>query len=146
MQNVCVACHSPAFTKAFYTQYDNVIDLYNEKFAVPARDIMLALKKEGKIISAPFDDKIEWTFFELWHHEGRRARMGASMQGPDYTQWHGFYEVAKHFYFKFIPEAEELSPCITARFVKGKHHEWRKGMTKAQIQQMLDFYQTRYGK
>jgi hypothetical protein len=145
MQNVCAACHGPDFTKSFYTQYDNIIGLYNEKFAVPARDIMLALKKEGKITSTPFDDKIEWTFFELWHHEGRRARMGASMQGPDYTQWHGFYEVAKHFYFKFIPEAEKLSPGLTERFVKGKHHQWRKGMTKAQIQQMLDFYQKRYG-
>ncbi len=31
------------------------------------------------------------------------------MQGPDFTQWHGFYEAAKHFYFKFLPEAEALS-------------------------------------
>jgi len=30
------------------------------------------------------------------------------MMGPDFTQWHGFYEVAKHFYTKFIPEAEDL--------------------------------------
>ena len=70
--------------------------------------------------------------------------MGASMQGPNYTQWHGFYEVVKHFYFKFLPEAEELSPGIEAQFVKGPDHERRKGMNKAQIQKMLDFYQKRY--
>ena len=28
--------------------------------------------------------------------------------GPDYTHWHGTYEVAKHFYVKYIPELEEL--------------------------------------
>jgi hypothetical protein len=28
--------------------------------------------------------------------------------GPDYTHWHGTYEVAKHFYSEFIPELEEL--------------------------------------
>jgi DNA primase len=28
--------------------------------------------------------------------------------GPDYTHWHGTYEVAKHFYSHYIPELEEL--------------------------------------
>jgi hypothetical protein len=28
--------------------------------------------------------------------------------GPDYTHWHGTYEVAKHFYGTFVPELEEL--------------------------------------
>lgn len=30
------------------------------------------------------------------------------MMGPDYTHWHGTYEVAKHFYSKYVPELEEL--------------------------------------
>ena len=30
------------------------------------------------------------------------------MMGPDYTHWHGTYEIAKHFYSEFIPELEEL--------------------------------------
>ncbi len=145
MKKVCAACHSPVFTDSFYKQYDNVIRLYNDKFAKPALNIMNALKKTGKVSSTPFDDKIEWTFFELWHHEGRRARMGASMQGPDFTQWHGFYEVAKHFYTKFLPEAEELSPGIGDKFVKGPDHAWRKGLSKAQIPKMLSFYEKRYG-
>ena len=25
---------------------------------------------------------------EIWHHEGRVARHGASMMAPDYTHWH----------------------------------------------------------
>jgi hypothetical protein len=34
--------------------------------------------------------------------------MGASMMGPDYTQWHGNFEVADRFYTEFVPELEEL--------------------------------------
>ena len=51
-----------------------------------------------------FDDRIEWDYFYLWHHEGRRARMGASMNAPDYAHWHGMYEVAEDFYQKLVPE------------------------------------------
>ena len=28
--------------------------------------------------------------------------------GPDYTHWHGTYEVGKHFYTKMIPKLETL--------------------------------------
>jgi hypothetical protein len=30
------------------------------------------------------------------------------MMAPDYTHWHGTYDLAKHFYTEFIPEIEEL--------------------------------------
>ncbi len=30
------------------------------------------------------------------------------MMGPDFTHWHGTYEVAKHFYTEFIPLLQEL--------------------------------------
>jgi hypothetical protein len=30
------------------------------------------------------------------------------MMGPDWTQWHGNYEVGKHWYGKYLPEIEEL--------------------------------------
>jgi hypothetical protein len=56
-----------------------------------------------------FDEHIEWTWFYLWHHEGRRARHGASMMAPDYAHWHGMYEVAERFYQELIPEARELA-------------------------------------
>ena len=65
--------------------------------------LVAPLKKPVK-----FSNKIDFIWFELWHHEGRRARHAASMQGPDYTHWHGTYEIAKHFYTKFVPELEHL--------------------------------------
>ena len=96
------------YVNNFYYQYDNQVYLYNEKFGKPALALMNTLSAVGLITTIPFDDKIEWTYFFLWHHEGRRARMGASMMGPDYTQWHGNFEVADRFYMEFVPEVKEL--------------------------------------
>lgn len=106
MVNVCLNCHNKDFTDAFYKQYDGLIDLYHEKFAKPG----LALYQAAKPLLKPaqFSNPVDFTWYEIWHHEGRRARHGASMMGPDYTHWHGTYEVAKHFYSHYIPELEEL--------------------------------------
>ena len=83
--------------------------MYNEKFAKPATEIMKLVRK-NKLLENPasFSNEIEWIYWELWHHEGRRVRHGAAMMGPDYTWWHGAYDVAHSFYFKLIPEARKL--------------------------------------
>lgn len=108
MQNVCKQCHTKAYIENFYIQYDNEVNLYNEKYAKPAKEIRTTMKGNGMLTAMNFDDKIEWTYFLLWHHEGRRARMGAAMMGPDYTQWHGNFEVAERMYTEFIPEVKEM--------------------------------------
>jgi len=109
MLAVCANCHGSAFAEGHFYQYDALVNLYDEKFAKPAGEIM-KIVREQKLLENPasFGNKIEWTYWELWHHEGRRARHGAAMMGPDYTWWHGIYEVAQHFYFKMIPEAREF--------------------------------------
>jgi hypothetical protein len=129
MQNVCFQCHTRDYVQNFYYQYDNEVHLYNEKFGKPAMALMKSLSTEGLITSIPFDDKIEWTFFFLWHHEGRRARMGAAMMGPDYTQWHGNFEVADRFYMEMVPEVEEL---IDEARIHGKTTQAR------QVETLLD--------
>ncbi len=108
MKDVCSHCHSPDYVNAFYKQYDDFIVLYNEKFAKPGEAIMKELKAQQLLSKTEFDEEIEWTWFYLWHHEGRRARHGASMMAPDYTHWHGMFEVADRFYMKLIPQAREL--------------------------------------
>ncbi len=109
MKQVCVACHGKAFADGHYYQFDAVVRLYNQKFAIPAGEIM-QIVNDKKLLEYPagFANKIEWTYWELWHHEGRRVRHGASMMGPDYTWWHGMYDVAQHFYFKLLPEARKF--------------------------------------
>ena len=106
MQDVCEACHTEDYVNNFYIQYDSMIDLYNNKYAIPGKALMAAAKPLLK--KAKFSNKVEWTWFELWHHEGRRARMATSMMAPDYTHWHGTYDLAKHWYTKFVPQLEDL--------------------------------------
>ncbi len=108
MKDVCTNCHSSGYVDAFYKQYDDFVMLYNTKYANPGKKLMAALKSNGLISKPNFDDKIEWTWFFLWHHEGRRARHGASMMAPDYAHWHGTYEVADRWYNEMIPEAREI--------------------------------------
>ncbi len=108
MKKVCVACHTSTWTNNFYKQFDGVVELYNEKFAKPGLSLMNFLKEEKLLSETSFDERIEWTWFLLWHHEGRRSRHGAAMMAPDYVQWHGLFEVAHRFYIELIPEFEEV--------------------------------------
>ena len=109
MKEVCTVCHTPNYVDNFYVQYDGVINLYNSKFGEPGGELMKVLYDNNLISPMKFDDKVEWTWWEIWHHEGRRARHGVSMMAPDYTHWHGMYEVAKHWYTKFITELKEVA-------------------------------------
>ncbi len=152
MVNVCRNCHAEPFVTGFYRQFDDLVVLYNDKFARPATTIMQELKKAGKLTPAPFDEHLEWIYWELWHHEGRRARHGASMSGPDYAWWHGMYDVAKNFYLEFIPEVKHVAGEPLATQLLDKHvfsqpgHRWLKeGMSKEQLQKIQEFYRQRYG-
>lgn len=109
MKEVCSHCHTLDYVNAFYKQYDDFIVLYNEKFAKPGTAIMKALLENQLRTKADFDEEIEWSWYYLWHHEGRRARHGASMFAPDYAHWHGMYEVAERFYMQVIPQAREMT-------------------------------------
>ncbi len=136
MEDVCAACHNENFTDNFFIQYEGLLDLYTEKYAKPGLALYNAAKPlmrkdaDGKNIK--FAEPIDFTWFEIWHHEGRRARHGASMMAPDYTHWHGTYDLAKHFYTKFIPEIEEL-------IERGEHSGDRKQEKSAKkLQKLLD--------
>ncbi len=96
MKEVCLSCHSDGWAEGYYFQLDNAIALYNEEYYKPVKKALDELYALGILTKKSFDEEIEYTWFEYWHHEGRRARMGAAMMGPDFAQWHGFYELAKH--------------------------------------------------
>jgi hydroxylamine dehydrogenase len=152
MKDVCASCHAGGQIEGFYKQFDDLVVMYNDKFARPATAIMNELYKANKLTAAQMDEQLEWTYYELWHHEGRRARHGASMSGPDYAWWHGIYEVAQHFYFKFLPQVKQVAGDQLYAELMDKHvysqpgHRWLKeGMSKEQLQKIQDFYKDRYG-
>ncbi len=106
MQQVCLSCHDQHWVDNFYTQYDSLIEMYNQKFGKPAKDLYTLA--QPLLSPVQFSNKLDWSYYELWHHEGRRARHGASMMGADFTHWLGTYEIAKRFYSEFVPELRRL--------------------------------------
>lgn len=91
MQSVCLECHSQTFSDRLYENADKVVLSGNGNIKV-AQGIIKKLKQEKLIPATPFSSSFDFKGFEIWHHEGRRMRFGAFMNGPDYVQWHGIYE------------------------------------------------------
>ncbi|MHC4753323.1 MAG: multiheme c-type cytochrome, partial [Planctomycetota bacterium] len=96
METICLACHSPAWTKGHFTRFDAVVANYNDNYYKPMKKLIDELY-EKKLLDQEknLDEKLEIDMYELWHNEGRRARFGAAMMAPDYAWWHGFYELKK---------------------------------------------------
>jgi hydroxylamine dehydrogenase len=108
MKTVCLQCHAQQWTDAHFTNLDQVVSNYNEQYYKPIKQVIDSLYKSGLLSNRSyFDEDLEWEFYEFWHHEGRRARMGAAMMAPDYAWWHGFYEL-KHRFNTINQRAEEL--------------------------------------
>ena len=98
MEAVCLQCHSETWTRGHFANLDEVIRNYNETYYRPIKNLIDGLYQAGRLSTARyFDEDLEWEFYEFWHHEGRRARMGAAMMAPDYAWWHGFYELKRRF-------------------------------------------------
>ncbi len=108
MKEICLQCHGRDWTDSHYEKMDKVVEEYNEVYFKPAKKMLDDLY-EKKLLdeSRFFDERLEVEYYELWHHEGRRARMGAAMMAPDYSWWHGFYECKKR-YNNYMEEAREL--------------------------------------
>jgi hypothetical protein len=108
MKNVCRACHGDSWIDDFYHGFDQAVQDYNEVYFKPAKDKLEELYEKGLLDKTKFfDERLEVDFYELWHHEGRRARMGAMMMAPDYAWWHGFYECKLRF-ANYMEEANHL--------------------------------------
>jgi len=106
MQNVCLACHSNNFVDTFYENGDALVESINDW--VRLSDAMMQPLRDNRLLTAqPFDEPIDYLHFELWHHWGRTAKFGAWMQGADYVQWHGAYEI--------LSDLAELREEVNAR-------------------------------
>lgn len=129
MKVVCLECHGKGFVNGFMDQFDDVVELYNDKFGRPAQAIMAELYNKGLLTPTPFDDPIEFTYWELWHDEGTRARHGAAMASANHTWWEGMYVVSRNFYSKFLPQvravAGEQAEALIEKYVTSQDgHKW----------------------
>ncbi|MCA9935810.1 MAG: nitrate reductase [Ardenticatenaceae bacterium] len=92
MQSVCSECHNGNFIDDLYADGDAIVEQVNT-WVAESDQIVAPLVENGLMTAEPFDESIDFVYFNLWHHWGRTAKFGAWMQGPDYTQWHGAYEL-----------------------------------------------------
>ncbi len=108
MKAVCQQCHGKQWVDNHYVKLDKVVEEYNNVYFKPAKEMLDKLYSKGLLDKSRFfDERLEVEYYELWHHEGRRARMGAAMMAPDYAWWHGFYECKKRF-SNYMEEARDL--------------------------------------
>ncbi len=103
MQSVCLECHNSTFVQTFYQKADDATLAVND-FIEEANLIRDELDAAGLLTDEPFDEIFDYAYYESWHHWGRTAKFGVWMQGPDYTQWHGAYEVLRS-----LTELEEIA-------------------------------------
>ena len=92
MQSICLQCHNEIFVSDFYEAADRATFAVNA-WVEESDELIAPLNEQGLLTAYPFDEPIDYLYFELWHHWGRTAKFGVWMQGPDYVQWHGAYEV-----------------------------------------------------
>jgi hypothetical protein len=121
MKNVCRACHGDSWINDFYQGFDKAVEEYNEVYFKPAKAMLDNLYGKNLLDNTKFfDEHLELQFYELWHHEGRRARMGVMMMAPDYAWWHGFYECKARFN-EFMEEADHLIDTGEKAYVYPKY-------------------------
>ncbi|MBL7187574.1 MAG: hypothetical protein ISS70_14730 [Phycisphaerae bacterium] len=86
---VCAQCHSSQWANNYFQEFDKVVEDYNKVWA--HTDSLLQDAYNDGLISRdnPIDETPEIMHYLIWHHDGRRWRMGASMMGPDWTHWNG---------------------------------------------------------
>ena len=90
MKQVCAQCHTQTLVDRVYAQAEDVVANTNAK-VLAAKAIVDGLHKEGVVSGPPFSNPIDFTYFDLWHYDGRTSKHGAFMGGADFVQWHGNY-------------------------------------------------------
>lgn len=106
MKDICIQCHTPALIERVYKEAEAVVQSTNEKVQT-GKAIMDGLQQDGMLTGGPFDQPIEFKYFDLWHYYGRTSKHGAFMGGADFVQWHGNYPILQHL-VEIRSEAEEL--------------------------------------
>ena len=89
MKSVCTQCHSTNWVDGYFGEFDNVVNDYNILWKY-VDDLLAQAYADGLAEKEnPIDEMPEIYHYLIWHHSGRRWRMGAAMMGPDWAHWNG---------------------------------------------------------
>jgi hydroxylamine dehydrogenase len=116
MKEICLKCHTQPAIETFYHEAEHVVDSTNA-IITEAGTIMKSLQADGLLTPKPFDEPIEYEYFDMWHYYGRTAKHGAFMGGADFVQWHGFYELV-HKLSSIKHHAEDLRAAAAQKSAK----------------------------
>ena len=106
MRDVCQQWHTASMIDRVYKEAEAVVEDTNEK-VLEAKTVMIDLYKDKIIPAGPFQQPIQFKYFDLWHYYGRTAKHGAFMGGADFVQWHGNYPILQHL-IEIQSEAQQL--------------------------------------
>ena len=106
MKDICTQCHTAPRIERVFADAEAVVKATNEKI-LSAKEIMDGLHRDGVLAKKPYQQPIDFKYFDLWHYYGRTAKHGAYMGGADFVQWHGNYPILQHL-VEIRTEAEEL--------------------------------------
>jgi len=132
MTNVCLECHSKNFASSALKRFDSLVELYNDKYGYPAQQIMYELYQDKVLTSNPFDEEIEFTYWELWHKQGTYFRHAAAMGDHNGVWGKGANELATQFYGKFITQVNKLvgkkrgEELLAEYLFESDYHQWLK--------------------
>ncbi len=92
MQGICMKCHSASHVERYYADAEAVVDATNIRVA-SLMERMEEIRASGLLSEDPFDEPLDFMFFDAWHYAGRTVKHGAFMDGADFVQWHGTYDL-----------------------------------------------------
>lgn len=107
MQGICLKCHAENQVKAFYADAEALVETTNARVSA-LMERMAEVREAGLLTEAPFDEPLDFLFFDAWHYAGRTVKHGAFMDGADFVQWHGTYDLMNR-----ITEIEERIKALS---------------------------------
>lgn len=111
MKTVCTGCHSSNWVNGYFDSFDRIISDYETVWAY-TDDLLQQAYDEGLADkSNPVDEMPETMHYYIWHHDGRRWRMGAAMMAPDWAHWNGAVDATLDkltFMVNWIEQARQI--------------------------------------
>ena len=130
MKNVCSACHGKVLIDQFMEQYEMEVDLIEDKWLKPGRELFqLATKvlKDAEDEYTFYTHPIDYIWFGMCNSSAKYAHTGAAMMSPGLTQ-KGNGGFAADWYSSYIPSIEG----IIKKYSESEKMQVRKGVKNLQ--------------